>query len=247
MTSQVMEELAERSVVGSVGPERLEAVDDHQRRTSLAEQFDQLGQHGGKTALVQAMAEVFVDDVRPDNGRVEETERLAVAEDLLERLGNRREVEGRTLGRGVVEEVLLGQDRLARSRTTHDEIDPVHQKAAIEHGVQTAPSRSPAGRSWSSNRSTEVKGRPEEVPKCRDELERIERLEQEGVGARLERLVARVDGRTATTGIDPCSWASRHSSGPAPPEMRRSMTTRLGASSMSIFPAVGASRAIRTA
>ena len=73
----------------------------------------------------------------PTDGLVEEAERLAVAEDLLERLGDRREVERRTLGRGVVEEVLLGQDRLARSGTTHDEVDPVQQKAAAEHGVET--------------------------------------------------------------------------------------------------------------
>ena len=66
VAGQIMEEPAERSVVGRVGPERLEAVDHHQRRTSLAEQFDELGQHAGEPAVVQALAEVLVDDARPD-------------------------------------------------------------------------------------------------------------------------------------------------------------------------------------
>ena len=43
---------------------------------------------------------------------------------------------------------------------------------------------------------------------------------------------------TATTGIDARSCASRQSSCPAPPEMRRSITTRLGGSSSRIFRAV---------
>ena len=73
VTGQVMEEPAERSVVGSVRPERLEAVDHHEGRTPLPEQFDELGQHIGEPAAVQALAEVLVDDARSDDGLVEES------------------------------------------------------------------------------------------------------------------------------------------------------------------------------
>ena len=73
----------------------------------------------------------------PTTDLSKKAERLAVAEDLLERLGNRREVEGRTLGCRVMEEVLLSKDRLARTGTPHDEVDPVHEKPAVENRVET--------------------------------------------------------------------------------------------------------------
>ena len=73
----------------------------------------------------------------PTSGLVEETERLAVAEDLLQWLGDRREVERRTLSCRVMEEVLLSKDRLARTGTPHDEVDPVQEKAAVKNAVQT--------------------------------------------------------------------------------------------------------------
>ena len=132
----IVEEPAERFVVGSVRPKCLEAIDHHEGRAALPEQFDELGQHLGESPAVQAVAEVFVVDVCSDYRLVEETERLAVAEDLLERLGNRRKVEGGTLGRRVMEEVLLGQDRLARARTPHDEVDPVDEKPTVKDRVQ---------------------------------------------------------------------------------------------------------------
>ena len=90
----------------------------------------------GKSATVEDCAQVFVDDTCPDSGLVEEAERLAVAEDLLEWLGHRREVERRTLGRGVVKEILLRKDRLARTGTPHDEVDPIQKEAATKKAVE---------------------------------------------------------------------------------------------------------------
>src|ERR1700722_4231755 len=131
-----MEEPAERLVVRSVRPEGLEAVDHHQGRTPLSEQFDELGQHVGESPVVQAGAEVFIVDACSDHRLVEEAERLAVAEDLFERFGNRRKVKGGTLGGRVVEEVLLRQDRLTRARAPHDEVDAVDQQATVKNRVQ---------------------------------------------------------------------------------------------------------------
>ena len=116
--------------------ERLEAVDDHDPRTALLDQRSHLLEDAGEAALVERRAEVLVEDGVADRFRIEEAERLAVAEDLVEWLGHRGEVEGGPLGRRVREQVLLGEDRLAGSRQPDQHVDRVRGEAAAEHAVE---------------------------------------------------------------------------------------------------------------
>ena len=112
-------------VVGERG-QRLEAVDrDDPRPPFLDQRGDALG-HGGEPALAgHAPAEILVEDRPADRIASEEAERLRVAEDLLERLGDGGEVDrGALLGRAGEHE-LLAQDRLSRARQPHDQVDAV--------------------------------------------------------------------------------------------------------------------------
>ena len=155
-------------------------------RRSLSSAVDLL-EDAGEAALVEDRAEIVVEDGVADRFRVEEAERLAVAEDLVERLRHRREVEGGPLERRVREQVLLGEDRLAGSRKPDQQVDRVRREAAAEHAVEARHGRSRDARS-SRRRALQEGARPEQVLDGRDELQRIERLPQEGVGAGCERL-----------------------------------------------------------
>ena len=90
----------------------------------------------GEAALVEHGAEVLVEDGAADRVRIEEAEALAVAQDLVERLGDRGEVESGPLGGGVGEHVLLGEDRLAGAGQPDQHVDRVGRQAAAEDGVE---------------------------------------------------------------------------------------------------------------
>src|SRR6056297_154409 len=89
-----------------------------------------------ETSLLEHRAEVVEEDGRADRGRLEEREPLAVAEELLERLGDGGEVDPWSLGRGVVEQILLGQRRLAAAGLPHDHGDAVGQQASAEDPIE---------------------------------------------------------------------------------------------------------------
>ena len=118
-----MQELAERSVVGFVGAERLEAVDDQQAGTALPEELADPGEHTGQAVLVQHVAEVLVEHPVAERGVVEVLQRLAEAQQFVQWLGHGRQVQGGLLAGGVVEDVLLGQDRLPGSRAAAEQGD----------------------------------------------------------------------------------------------------------------------------
>ena len=103
-------------VVGERG-QRLEAVDrDDPRPPLLDQRADALGD-GGEPALAgHGRAEVLVEDRPADRVAIEEAERLGVAEDLLERLRDRRQVDRRALLGRAGEDELLAEDRLSRAR-----------------------------------------------------------------------------------------------------------------------------------
>ena len=93
-------------------------------------------EHTGETVLVHGVAEIVVEHRATELGGVEELERLPVAQQLVERLRHRRQVQPRSLGRGVGEQALLGQDRLARTGSTDDQRDRVQHEPAAEHLVE---------------------------------------------------------------------------------------------------------------
>ena len=127
---------------------RLEAVDDDHPRTALLDQRAHLLEDTGEAALVENGAEVLVEDGAADRFRIEEAERLTVPKDLVERFRHRGEVEGGPLGRGVREQVLLGEDRLAGPGQPDQHVDRVRREAAAEHGVEArmAAQETPAHR-----------------------------------------------------------------------------------------------------
>src|SRR5439155_19336657 len=136
---EVAGEVVEESA--KVGPrrvrrERLEAVDDDDPGTALLEEgADPLG-HPVQAMLVEDCAEIVVEDRAADRFRIEEAERLAVAEDLVERLRHRGEVDGGPLGRRVGKDVLLREDRLAGTRQPDHHVDRVRPEAAAEHRIE---------------------------------------------------------------------------------------------------------------
>src|SRR5215217_5995090 len=77
------------------------------RKPLLDQHADPLGDGGEPAVTADYTAEVLVVHGPPDRLAIEEAERLGVAEDLLERLGDRGEVERRTLfGRAGEDELL---------------------------------------------------------------------------------------------------------------------------------------------
>src|SRR5439155_15200634 len=73
--------------------------------------------------------------------RVEEAERLEIAQRLRNRLRERVEVEDRLLAGGVVKTDLLGQDRLSRSGWAADQRGRALWQTACKQGVEVAHAR----------------------------------------------------------------------------------------------------------
>ena len=132
-----MEEAPELACVIGKRGQRLEAVDrDDSRAVFLDERADALGD-GGEAALAgDGRAEVLIEDRPADRAAIEEVERLGVAEDLLERFRDRRQIDRRALFGGAGEHELLAEDRLARARSAHDQVDAVQRQTAAEDPVK---------------------------------------------------------------------------------------------------------------
>ena len=134
---EVVQEAPERPrVIGERG-QRLEAVDRDDPRPALLDQRgDPLGDGGEPVLAGHRRAEVLVEDRPADRIAIEEAERLGVAEDLLERLGDRGQVDRRALLGRAGEHELLAEDRLARARQPHDQVDAVQRQTAAEDQVE---------------------------------------------------------------------------------------------------------------
>ena len=115
----------------------LEAVDRDDPRPPLLDQHAYALDDGGQPAVTAGRdAEVLVVDPPPNRVAIEEAERLGVAEDLLERLGDRGEVDRRALFGRAGEDELLGEDRLSGARQSHDQVDPARRQTAAEDQVE---------------------------------------------------------------------------------------------------------------
>jgi hypothetical protein len=133
---EVVQETTEGTGIGRVDPQRLEAVDHHQPRPPLPQQFGDPGQDTRQPLVVEHLAEVVVEDAGAEGGGVEVIQGLAVTEDLLQGLGDRGEIERRTARSGVAEQILLGQDGLSRAWPAGEQGDSVERQTAAEHLVQ---------------------------------------------------------------------------------------------------------------
>src|SRR6185436_17679401 len=179
--------------------------------------------------VIQALPQVLVDDAATDRARVEEGQGLSIPKDLLERLGDGREVDRGPILARVLEQVLLRQDRLARAGETHDDVDRVRHQAAVQDGVEPlAAARDPVG-----HRAGTTSFRNELVPSrsfttetsCRGSSGFCRNADAPASSAASR--IATLD--SARTGM-PRSWTRRHSSSPAPPEIRRSTMASCGRS-----------------
>ena len=85
MPGEVMQESAELAGLWRIGPQRLEAVDDHDRRPVLADEVAYALEYPWQALVTEHDPEVVVEHGGADGGRIEERQRLTVAEDLLER------------------------------------------------------------------------------------------------------------------------------------------------------------------
>src|SRR5438034_6565390 len=226
---QTVEKLPEGSDVARHRVERAEAVDDHDRGANLAEVAVNRVQDLLQAALAELLPEVLVDHAAlDDRGPVEEGQRLAVAKDLVQRLGKGGQVERRSLNGGVVERDLLTQDRLAAAGNADDQVDGVLQQTAVQYLVESlVPGRQPLGHRWtrgSCDRSTSAL-----VPR------RSRTVETRARGSRGLRMKAAAPDRIASSALSIADtatiwpvWRSAHSPRsrkPAPPEMSRSMAT----------------------
>ena len=134
---EVVQEPPELARVVRERRQRLEAVDrDDPGLVRLDQRVDPLGDGGQPTLAGHGRAEVLVEDRAADRAAVEEAERLGVAQDLLEGLRDRREVDRRALLGRAGEHELLAEDRLARARSPHDQVDAAQRQTAAEDPVK---------------------------------------------------------------------------------------------------------------
>src|SRR5712692_8640360 len=83
------------------------------------------------------MAEVFVNHAAVTHSLVvEDFQGFAESKDLVQRLGERGEIERRLLRSCVVEGELLAEDRLAAPRHPHDQVDRVLEKSAAQDLIE---------------------------------------------------------------------------------------------------------------
>ena len=134
-TGEIVKKPAEVRLVRGKCAEGFEAVDDDNSRSMLLGHAIDRCQDRFQAAVAQGRPKVFVEDPRTNCFRVEEGHRLPVADDLVERLRDGREIERRTFCCGVMKDVLLAQDGLATPGRADDEIDGVRRQATAEHLV----------------------------------------------------------------------------------------------------------------
>jgi hypothetical protein len=132
-----VQEPPEVALVVGVGVERLEAVDHKDRRPVLLDQLTDPLQDPPEPLGAQQLPQILVEHPPADHAGIEEGHGLAVAQDLLQRLRNSRQVDGGSLDAGIVEHVLLRQDRLAAARRPHHQVDPIGWEPAAQDGVQS--------------------------------------------------------------------------------------------------------------
>ena len=160
---EVVVERPHRRGVAQQIPQRLEAVDDHDRGLLLLDAADDLGER-----LVDALASHHRAEVRDDHplvgdqALVEEGELLHVADQLQRRFGQRRQVEALLSLAGLMEQHLQREDGLARARLARDDVDRAHRQPAAQDLVEGGAPRRQAGQAWSRGAQFASSGPPHE-------------------------------------------------------------------------------------
>src|SRR5437660_5416590 len=232
------------------GVRRLETVDHDYPGLELLEEPIDGPEHLVQAIVTEQNAKVLVHDAAvADGSRVEEFERLPIPKYLVERFGHSRHVERGALGRGVMKDVLLAQDRLAGARYADQEIDGIAQETAVQDAVETGL---PAGKPFDHVRvSVRCTSLERALVPSRSRIVDTSTSGSSGLcrnaaaPARSASWAASIDA-TATTTTPALDANSPHSLKPAPPEIRRSSTTSSGNLSWKSRVAWRASRAMHT-
>src|SRR5205814_7372327 len=95
------------------GREYLQAIDDDDCWAMLFDQRVHPLEHTRQSVFMQRVAKIVVEHRAANSRGVEEVERLAVAQQLVQRLRNRRKIKARSFLRRVREQDLLRQNCLA--------------------------------------------------------------------------------------------------------------------------------------
>src|SRR5262249_22635155 len=142
----VMQELPELTGPAGERLQGLEAVNDNHSGAAFPEKGPDLVGDPRQAVAVDGQPEILVEDRSAYLRTVGENPGLAEAQDLLQRFGDRGQVDSRAVRAGVPEDVLLGDDRLACPRQPGDKGDAVGGQASPQHLVEiVVPAAEPAG------------------------------------------------------------------------------------------------------
>src|SRR5581483_11116344 len=237
---KLVQELPEFRVPAGEGVQGLEAVDDDQPGPTVSHDGGDPLAHAGQPVPAGDLAQILVENRLADRGGLEELQGLPEADDLLQRLGQGGEVDGGAVRGGVVERVMLGEDRLAGARQPHDHRDAVVRQAAAEDLVQgPVAAAEPA--------VVHQRSCPASMALDRSRSRTVDTSWSGSSGLRRNAsapasiaasMTSTAD--TATIATSACARKWRHSSTPAPPEISTSTTTTAGRA------AVNASRATQS-
>ena len=117
--------------------DRTERVHDHQARIHVSHRADDLVEHRAEPSPHQLVAEREEADHAVDLRRVEEAERLLVAEHLERRLADHGQVEARSLGARVGEHQLVSERRLAGAGGSDNEVEGQFGEPSAQHVVES--------------------------------------------------------------------------------------------------------------
>ena len=173
---EVVDERPQGRGVAEDVPDRLEAVDDHDRRLLALHAARDLVQRGLRALAPDHGAEVGEDDPSLEQALVEERELLHVLEELQRRLGERREVQALLALPRQGEEHLEREQGLARARLSGDHVDGADGEPAAEDAVEAGAARREAfqDRTASSSRLLLPLGDDAPVAKLGDLRETID-------------------------------------------------------------------------
>src|ERR1700687_5607673 len=203
-----------------------------------------------ETLAAQHLAKILIDDTAGPHGfAIEDLEGFAKTKDLVQWLRQRPEVEGGMLRRRVVEGELLAEDRLATARHADDQVDRVLENPAVQDLVESVVA---------ARQPLDQRRALERLPWRTSALvpSRSRTVETRVSGSRGLCMKAAAPDRIASSALSmadtariwlvPLAANSPHNRKPAPPEIRRSMTTTPGDRSSKCSLACVASSAMAT-
>src|SRR6267378_1403988 len=185
-----------------------------------------------EAVVAQDLTQVLVHDASfADRFVIEDVQGFAKPKNLVQRLRESREIQGRLFRRRILESELLAEDRLAASRDADDQVDRILEQAAVEDLVKA---RIAARQPLDQGRTVEGRpGRARALVPRRSRTVETRFSDSRGLrrNAAAPSLMASSPlsiAETASTCAVLLAANSPQSLKPEPPERSRSMMTRSG-------------------